>query len=100
MLGFSKTLELRGAFTHEGSFPRYNYCGYEVALIMLLYSTNKGRHANYLKFETIRKDVSAYGNQRRASPQNTSTTIALVGVDERYRRLVNDPCASMYFRRF
>ena len=100
MLGFSKTLGLRGPFTHEGPFPSYSHCGYKVALIMLLHLTNKGRHANYLQFETIRKDVSTYENQRRASPQNTSTTTALVDDDGRYRRLVNDPCASMYFRRF
>ena len=42
MLSFSDIVGLNGPFRHEGPFPNFDHCGYEVAICMLLYSTNTG----------------------------------------------------------
>ena len=69
MLSFLDIVWLNGPFIHEGPFPNFDHCGYEVAIIMLLYSTNTGKlHLDHLQYDTIRKFQSTFGNQVRASP--------------------------------
>ena len=52
----SKLVGLRGPYIHEGPFPDYDHCGYEVAVQILLYSKREGRTTkSHLQFDTIRK---------------------------------------------
>ena len=101
MIEISEIVGLDGPFIHQGPFPAFDHCGYQIAVTMLLSSLRKGRNnPTHLQISTIRKMVATYGNQTRASPQSTSKTLALVDDSGRYRRMVTDPCASMWFRRF
>ena len=101
MLSFSDIVGLNGPFRHEGPFPNFDHCGYEVAIGMLLYSTNTGKlHSDHLQYDTIRKCQSTFGNQVRASPQATAETLVLLDEKGRYKRFVRDPCGSMWFHRF
>ena len=55
MLQHSASVELKGTFIQEGPMPIIDYCGYEVAVNMLLYSINPGtRAADHLQYDTIR----------------------------------------------
>ena len=70
MVYFSETVGLSGPFIHEGPFPNFDHCGYEVAINMILHSTNRGRYRVYHgQYDTIRKAQSTFGNQVRSSPQ-------------------------------
>jgi hypothetical protein len=72
MLTLSDLVGLRGPCVHDGPYPDYDYCGYEVAIGMLLMSRRPGRNSKtHLQFDTIRKLQSVYGNQVRLSPQLT-----------------------------
>ena len=101
MLKHSETVGLKGTFCRNGPMPLGDYCGYEVAVNMLLYSTGKGkRSSDHLQFDTIRKFQSTYGNLIKASPQSAQKILGLLDDKGRYKRLVEDPCASMFFQRF
>ena len=86
MLKFSQSVGLKGSFIHEGPLPPHDYCGYEVAVNMLLYSRNPGTRAgDHLQYDTIRKFQSTFGNFLRASPQSASRTMALLDNKGRYK---------------
>jgi hypothetical protein len=77
-LTLSNLVGLQGLCVHDGPYPDYDHCGYEVAIDMLLMSRPTGRNSkSHLQFDTIRKLQSAYGNQVRSSPQSTRTVMAL-----------------------
>jgi hypothetical protein len=100
-LSLSNLVGLQGPCVHDGPYPDYDHCGYEVAIDMLLMSRRPGRNSkSHLQFDTIRKLQSAYGNQVRSSPQSTRTVMALGDQKGRYLRFATDPCASMWFHRF
>jgi hypothetical protein len=101
MLNLSKLVGLEGPCVHDGPYPDFDHCGYEVAINMLLMSRRPGRNSRtHLQFDSIRKLQSAYGNQVRSSPQSTKTVMAMGDQKGRYLRLSTDPCASMWFHRF
>ena len=57
-LKLSALVGLQGPYRHEGPFPAYDHCVYEVAVQMLLYSKRKGRTSkSHLQFDTIRKVI-------------------------------------------
>ena len=92
---------MQGPFDYEGPYPDFDYCGYEVAVEILLYSTQPGKHGrDYLQFDTIRKFQSTFGNVLKASPRGASKNWGLLDEGGRYKRLVDDPCASYWFKRF
>jgi hypothetical protein len=100
-LKLSELVGLQGPCVHDGPFPDYDHCGYELAIDMLLMSRQAGKNArDHLQFDTIRKLHSAYGNQVRASPQATRTVMALGDQKGHYQRFATDPCASVWFHRF
>ena len=101
MLSLSSTVGLKCAFVHDETFPNFDRFGYEVAIPMLIYSKNTGRlHSDHLKYDTILKFHSTFGNQVRASPQATSETLFLLDEKVSYTRLVRNPCGSMWFHKF
>jgi hypothetical protein len=68
-LTLSNLVGLRGPCVHDGPYPDYDHCSYEVTIDMLLMSRRPGRNSkSHLQFDTIRKLQSAYGNQVRSSP--------------------------------
>jgi hypothetical protein len=101
MLSLSKLAGLKGPCVHDGPYPDFDHCGYEVAINMLIMSRRAGRNSRtHLQFDTIRKLQSAYGNQVRSSPQSTRTVMALGDQKGRYLRFSTDPVASLWFHRF
>ena len=100
-MSFLERVGLHGPCLHQGPFPNYDHCGYELAVQMLLYSLNPGRNAkDHLQFDTIRQLSSAYGNQVRASPQSSSVTMAMADDRGRYQRFSTDASGSLWFKRF
>ena len=100
MLSFLDIVGFKGPFINECLFPNFFHCGYEVAISMLLYSTNTGKsQSDRLQYDTIRKCQSTFGNQVHASPQSTAETVVLLDEKGRYTRFVRDPCSSMWYQR-
>jgi len=92
---------LSGPFVQVGNLPEYDYCGYEVAISILLYSRKPGRYnPNYTQFDTIRHFRSTYSNYVRTSPQSNSASLSLGDPKGNYSRLVPDECGSLFFQRF
>ena len=101
LLKSSEALGLDGPFKHDGPFPDFDHCGYEVALSMLHRSTRTGRNAkSHLQFDTIREFPTVFGNQLRASPLESSCTLGMVDTKGTYRRFTVNPCSSLWFQRF
>ena len=100
-LKLSALVGLQGPYLHDGPFPAYDHCGYEVAIQMLLYSKRKGRtNKSHLQFDTIWKVRTSYANQIRASPQMNRKTLSMGDMRGNYQRLTLNPCASMWFGKF
>ena len=58
-IGFS----FSSSFISEESIPKYDYCRYEVAIDIVLYSTQLGIHnKSYMQFEIMYKLRSWYDN--------------------------------------
>jgi len=96
-----KLVGLDGPFVQIGDLPDYDYCGYEVAISILLYSRKPGRHdKNYTQYDTIRHFRSTYSNYVRASPQANFQTLSMGDFNGNYSRLVPDECGSLFFKRF
>ena len=69
-------VRLNGPYLHLQPYPDYNHYGYEVAIQMLLDSRSSGRNSkDNLQFNTIRKLLTVFGNQVRASPQSSGVTL-------------------------
>jgi hypothetical protein len=100
-VSLSQLVGLEGPCIHNGPYPDYGHCGYEVVIDMLLMSRQTGRNSKtHLQFDTIRKLHSAYGNQVRSSPQSTKRVRALGDQKGRHLRFFTDPCASLWFHHF
>ncbi|KAI2498168.1 hypothetical protein MHU86_16311 [Fragilaria crotonensis] len=102
MLESYKRLRLRGPFLPPGPLPQHDHCGYEVALLMVVASLEKGRHSeSHKQWDTIRKIRSTYSNQVRASAIANFSSISLADTQgSSYQRLASDPCGSLWFLRF
>jgi len=96
-----KLVGLDGPFVQIGNLPEYDYCGYEVAISILLYSRKPGKYnREYTQYDTIRQFCSTYSNYVRASPQGNSELLSLGDFNGNYSRLVPDECGSLFFKRF
>ena len=100
-LGFSKSVGLDGPYEHEGPYPYYDHCGYEVAVDTLMHSMRPGRHSKtHTQVETIRKLRTSFSSQVRASPQANMNHLSLLDQKGRYLRFATDKCGSLWFDRF
>jgi len=96
-----KLVGLDGPFVQIGDLPDYDYCGYEVAISILLYSRKPGRYdKNYTQYDTIRHFRSTYSNYLQASPHANFQTLSMGDFNGNYSRLVPDECESLFFKRF
>jgi hypothetical protein len=102
MLESCRRLRLKGPFLPPGPLPHYNHCGYEVALLMVVASLEKGRHSeSHKQWDTIRKIRSTYSNQVRAAAVANFSSVSLADTQgSSYQRLAADPCGSLWFLRF
>ena len=100
-LRFSNSLGLEGPYLHEGPYPYYDHCGYEIAAIMLMHSSQPGKHSNsHVQYDTIRKSRSSYSNHVRASPQANLQHLSVLDQRGRYQKITTDKCGSLWFERF
>lgn len=101
-LTLSKTLGLNGPYVQTCRLPDYDYCGYEVAVSMLLMSIgSSGKHSNVnLQFDTVRRLRTAYEIFLRSSSEAGDLNCSIVDQDGSYTRLSQDPCGSLWFHRF
>ena len=97
---FSEKLKLPGPYLQVGPFPQYDYCGYEVAFQMLLYSLNKGKtNKNHTQWNTIRHLRSAYTNQVKSTSQSNQIVLSLNDSSGNYQRFNKDSCGSLWFEK-
>ena len=101
MIELSNLVGLPGPFCYTDRNPEYDHVGYEVAIEILLLSRRPGRHSStHTQFDTLRTLRSTYSNFSKSAPQNNKRVIALGDFNGNFNRLVNDKCASLFFKRF
>jgi hypothetical protein len=72
-LQLSELVGLGGPYEADGSLPKWDQGGYEVAIQMVLSSRRKGRYCvDCLQFDTIQKLRSCYSNQCQAAASKTA----------------------------
>jgi hypothetical protein len=92
---------LRGPYESEGSFPPFDHCGYEIAILMLIASQRPGKYSNsHSQWDTIRKYRTAYSNHVRTTPQSNTQVLAFGDDRGQSQRTSQDKCFSVWFSRF
>jgi hypothetical protein len=100
-LKLSTLVGLNGQYEAEGPFPDFDYCGYEVAVKMLLHSRRPGKYSErYTQFNTVSKLRSSFSNHCRASAKSNWVSLGLGGQKGKYQRFSSDPCSSFWFYQF
>jgi hypothetical protein len=100
-LQLSKTVGLGGPYEVDGPLPKWDHCGYEVAIQMVLSSWRKGRYCvDHLQFDTIWKLRSCYLDQCRAAASANCSAISLGDEKGKYGCFSTDVCASFWFYSF
>ena len=101
-LALSLGMGMRGPYENPGPLPRFDHCGYEVAVQMVASSLEKGRYSEtHKQWGTIRRFRSCYSNQIRAAREANSNAIVLGdGSGKVYQRIGRDACGSLWFSRF
>ena len=100
-MGFSKRLGLTGPYLQQGPYPQFDYCGYEAACQILIYSLNKGRiDPNHTQWNTVKQLRTVYTNQIRISSQANREIISMNDSAGHYQRFNTDPFGSIWFQKF
>ena len=98
---FSNQLGLYGPYLQEGSLPPNDYCGYEVAIQMLMNSIRPGvNNPKYTQFDTIRKLRTGYSNFIRASNSANQASLTINDQGGNYQRISQDACGTLWFKKF
>lgn len=98
---FMNILGLPSPYSIPSMAPTYDYAGYQIAYTMLMHSREPGRHSKtYVQFATIRKQRAAYSNFVRAYPSHNHRNLGLGDIQGKYQSLSDDPCSSLWFRKF
>ena len=101
MIEMANTVGLPGPFRVSSPPLPFDHCGYQVAIIILLQSRKPGKYStSYTQYDTIRSYRSTYSNFIRASSRNNNITQSLGDFNGNYQRIVEDECASLFFKRF
>ena len=101
ILKFSKNVGLEGPFWTNLLYPRYDHCGYELAIDTLQYSRKPGKHSNtHTQFDTVRKLRSAYGNWARTTPESSNGSWVVTQSNGRASRLSKDLSGLLWYYRF
>lgn len=97
----SESLNMPGPFITQQMLPPHDYCGYQMAVVMLKYSLNTtGVNDTNIQFDTVRKLRAVYSNFVRVCPESVSVPLVLGTEKGQYQRLNNDVCGSLWFSRF
>ena len=100
-LKLSELMGLDGPYEHEGPYPYYDHCGYEIAATTLMHSRRPGRHDNtHTQFATIRHGRGTFSSHVRASPLSNTHHFSLVDQKGKYIRISRDKCGSLWYHRF
>jgi len=101
MIECANTIGLPGPFLVSSPPLPFDHCGYQVAIIILLLSRRPGKYsACYSQYDTIRTYRATFSNFIRASGRNNNITQSLGDFNGNYQRIVEDECASLFFKRF
>ena len=97
----SKEAGLAGPFLSWEPMPEWDYCGYEIAIGMLLASIKQGRHSkHYTQYKSLKHLHSSYGNFYNSSFENAFTSLAFEILDSGYKQLTKCPTASVWCSKF
>jgi hypothetical protein len=100
-LALSHSVGLDGPYVQTRFLPKYDHCGYQVAVQMLLASKRPGKYSTeYSQYDTIRKIRTAYSNFARASSQANYKVNAFSDDRGMSQRTVQDPVSSYWFGKF
>lgn len=101
-LKISSSLGLPGPYIQHCPLPEEDYCGYRIAVSMLLMSSETtGKHSQtHLQFDTVRRLRTTYGNFLRSSNQACHVNSSLVDDNGHYSRFSHDECGTLWFHRF
>jgi hypothetical protein len=101
-MAMADLLGTRPTVPAPGPLPAYDHCGHGVAVESLAKSRMPGKHhSTHQQWDAVRKLITAYGNAVRASgAANFSVLSVCDGKGKNHQRLSDDPCASLWFKRF
>ena len=101
MIQVANSVGLPGPFWVSTPPQPFDHCGYQVAIIILLLSREPGKHSSsYTQYDTVRSYRSTFSNFIRASSKNNNITQSIGDFNGNYQRIVEDECASLFFKRF
>jgi hypothetical protein len=89
-------------FENPGPLPAGDHCGYRVAFLSVLDSLQPGRYSEkHKQWDTVRRVRTVYTNQARSAGTANSSHVGIGDQDgKEFRRVVNDPCTSLWFTRW
>ena len=103
----SEKLGLKGPYLAPEPLPLYDHYGYEVAIQIVLSSTEAGRYSpshkqpSHKQWDTVRKLQTCFSNQVRAAAVANYHPMTLADNNGSvYQRMSIDPCGSLWFQRF
>ena len=97
----SASAGLVGPFILYGPMPAFDYCGYEIAIDMVLASRSAGRYCKeHTQFDTIRKLRTVYANFERISSVKVHNALDIDGGAGEEKDGVYLATSSIWFRRF
>jgi len=101
MIQVANSVGLPGPFWISAPPQPFDHCGYQVAIVILLLSREPGKYSSsYTQYDTVRAYRSTFSNFIRASSKNNNITKSLGDFNGNYQRIVEDECASLFFKRF
>ena len=101
ILTTSQLVELPGPFKSFGPMPLHDHCGYQVAIDMVLFSTQSARYSkDYTQFDTIRHLRSAFGTFDLISSKGATMNLTISGSGSQTREINQSPTSLIWFRRF
>ena len=98
VLRMSKILGTEGGYSLRGPFPVADTFGMEIAAHHLLRSLDKGRNAETIQYETMRKIRSHFSNFFHTTPMGVGASTA--GTDGSSMFFTHSPTNSYWFKRF
>jgi len=97
----SAQVGMGGPFLSNGPMPSWDYCGYEVAVGILLASKEEGRHSKtHTQFRTLRHLRTAYSNFYKSSSMNAWSSLSLESSEGANKQVSKCPTNSIWFTKF
>jgi len=98
LISLPESVGLPAPFLSRGPLPDWDHCGYQLAISMVLYSTQGGRYdKSYTQFDTIRHLRSAFSNFEKTTMTGPDLSMGLNGNPTEDHESVT---STIWFRRF